>query len=88
MKEESYNLFDIFMLGADYGLLKAEEERESEDTFNAFSGYLGSNKYNSPVNDQPTRQVRSEEWFKSKRFSKKLFLKIFKKYSDEKFEIL
>ena len=50
-------LSDVFNMGMTYGLLKAEEERENESTFDGAICYLTDEKYQSPS------IPNSKEWF-------------------------
>lgn len=56
-------LSDVFNIGMTYGLLKAEEERESESTFDGAICYLTDEKYQSPSIPTRKRQPHSKEWF-------------------------
>jgi hypothetical protein len=74
MKE--IDLFNIFCLGVDYGQLLMEEERDSEDWYDAFQGHLVSEKYGMPSQIAQRRQPHSEEWRNAKRKSKEKFFEI------------
>lgn len=58
---------DIFMWGVDYGLLLAEEERDSEDVFDAAGCAYIAAKCCIPSARAPRRQPHSAEWRKQKR---------------------
>lgn len=77
-KEGKIDIFHIFCLGVDYGQLTMEEERDSEDTFDAFQGYLIARKHNMPSQIAPRRQPHSEKWREAKRNAYKEFFKIYK----------
>lgn len=70
------DLFAIFCLGVDYGQLIMEEERDNEDIFDGFQGYLVDRKYGTPFQVAPRRQPHSEKWREAKRESYKKFLEI------------
>lgn len=67
-------LLKAFECGIDYGLLIAEEERDSEDLFDAFLCVQVARKMCVPSVPAQRRQPRSENWRKAKRES---YLKIF-----------
>ena len=56
-------LSDIFNMGMTYGLLKAEEERESEANFDGAICYLTDEKFQSPSVTTKKRQPHNKEWF-------------------------
>ena len=58
-------MWKIFKWGVNYGLLLAEEERDSEDLFDAVGNAVYSRKYNIPSTRAPRRQPRSVEWRKA-----------------------
>lgn len=60
-------LSDCFNMGMNYGLLKAEEERESEATFDGAICYLTDEKYQSPSITTKKRQPHNKEWFEKSR---------------------
>ena len=65
-KLEITDILKIFEYGVDYGLLIAEEERDSEDFFDAF--ICGSFARRTCLPSAPTarRMPRSDEWRKAK----------------------
>jgi hypothetical protein len=66
-------LYDVFFFGCDYGLLKAEEERDMEDWGDAFQGYIIDCKYGMPSQIAPRRQPHSDKWREAKRESYRQF---------------
>lgn len=56
-------LADTFNMGMAYGLLKAEEERESETAFDGAICYLTDEKFQSPSIPTKKRQPHQKEWF-------------------------
>ena len=72
-------LFKIFSWGFDYGLLKAEEERGSEEWADAFNMYLVDQKTSMPAYPIERRHLHSDKWFEAKRQS----LNNFKKFISE-----
>lgn len=56
-------LSDVFNMGMTYGLLKSEEERESESTFDGAICYLTDEKYQSTSIPTRKRAPHSKEWF-------------------------
>ena len=71
----SLMLADCFNMGMHYGLLKAEEERESEATFDSAICYLTDEKFQSPSITTEKRQPHSEEWFDKTRNEAKRYFK-------------
>lgn len=69
MKIDIITAFKIFEWGFDYGLLKAEEERESEEWADAFNMYLVDNKTSMPAQPVERRRLHSDKWFEVKRKS-------------------
>ena len=72
-------LLKVFSLGIDYGQLLMEEERQNEETFDAFMSHCFDKKYNAPCNPQERRQLHSEKWFAFKRKSFDEFLNLLAK---------
>ena len=60
------DLFKVFEWGVDYGLLLAEQERDSEDMFDAVGCMVYSAKYNVPSTRAPRRQPHSAAWRQAK----------------------
>lgn len=58
--------FKIFNWGVDYGLLKAEEERATEELADAFNMYLVDMKTSMPAYPVERRKLHSEKWFEAK----------------------
>lgn len=56
-------LADTFNMGMAYGLLKAEEERESETAFDGAICYLTDEKFQSPSIPTKKRQPHQKKWF-------------------------
>lgn len=73
-------MWECFKLGIDYGQLLMEEERESEEGFDAFIGHCIGKKYNAPSHPVERRQCHSEKWFEAKRKSKSRFLEIITRF--------
>ena len=70
MKDIDYlTIWKIFEWGFDYGLLKAEEERESEELFDSFNCSVKARRTGMPSQEAPRRQVHSKNWFKAKQKS-------------------
>jgi len=70
-------LCDVFLLGVDYGQLLMEQERDSEDLFDAVGCMAYSRKYNVPSTPAPRRQPHGKEWRKAKSDSIIKFIDIF-----------
>ena len=70
-------LIEAFLLGIDYGLLIAEEERDGEDVFDAFLCGVGSRKMCVPTVPAPRRQSHSAAWRKAKSDSRVQFVKLY-----------
>lgn len=68
--------FDIFSMGADYGQLKMEEERDNEDLFHSFLGYGYSRKNALPLKGLKRREPHSDKWRNAKRRSFENFKKL------------
>ena len=56
-------LTDVFNMGMTYGLLKAEEERESEANFDGAICCLTDEKFQSPSIPTKKRQPHGKEWY-------------------------
>ena len=69
-------LIKAFECGIDYGLLIAEQERDSEDLFDAFLCGTYSRKMCRPSAPAPRRQPRSAEWRKAKEESVRQFIEL------------
>lgn len=68
IKEElAKALIKAYGYGIDYGLLKAEEERDIEDLFNAGLGVAYDDKMSMPLNATQRRQPHSDEWRQPKK---------------------
>lgn len=67
MDDRITELLKAFEYGVDYGLLIAEEERDSEDVFDAFLCSESARKFNAPSAPARRRLPHSEEWRKQKR---------------------
>lgn len=70
------SLFEIFKMGVDYGQLLMEQERDGEEMFDAFQGFIIDRKYCSPSAQALRRQPHSEEWRKAKKRSLDRFFDI------------
>ncbi len=62
MNNRTDELMAAFQYGIDYGLLLAEQERDSEDLFDAVGCMVVSAKYGVPSAPARRRQPRSEAW--------------------------
>jgi hypothetical protein len=69
-------LFKAYECGIDYGLLIAEQERDSEDMFDAVGCYVHSRKMCVPSNPARRRQPRSEKWRQAKAANMIGFIKL------------
>ena len=68
------NLIAAYECGIDYGLILAEQERDSEDVFDAAGCAAYSSKMCAPSVSAPRRRPRSAAWRESKRKSMERFL--------------
>ena len=59
------DLLKAFEYGVDYGLLMAEEERDSEDMFDAVLCGSHSKRYFIPSQPAQRRRPHSQEWRKA-----------------------
>lgn len=73
------DLLKAYEYGVDYGLLIAEQERDSEDLFDAVGCMVFSRKFNVPSIAARRRQPHSEAWRKAKADSMKSFIELFVK---------
>lgn len=73
------DLFEVFLMGVDYGQFLAEKERDSEDWADAFQGCIIDQKYAMPAHQAPRRQPRSEVWRKAKKNSYENFINLIAK---------
>lgn len=80
--ERTTSLIKAFEYGIDYGLLIAEQERDSEDLFDAFQCGEASRRYNVPSAPAPRRQAHSEEWRKAKCGALAKFIELVAKEND------
>lgn len=71
-------LIDAFSWGVDYGLLLAEQERDSEDFFDAVGCMIHSAKYNVPSTRAPRRQPHSAAWRQVKKDALMNFIELVK----------
>lgn len=69
-------LMMAYECGIDYGLLLAEEERDSEDCFDAAGCAVYASRMCIPSTPAPRRRPRSETWRAAKRDSMSKFLKL------------
>lgn len=76
MEIELKDILKVYECGIDYGLLIAEEERDSEDMFDGFICGLTSEKMCVPSMPERRRQPRSKEWRKTKKDATFEFLEI------------
>jgi len=70
------DIMEIFKMGIDYGQLMMEEERDREELFDAFQGYIIDQKYSMPSNPAPRRLPHSENWRNAKKKSLNDFMEI------------
>jgi hypothetical protein len=73
MKITKEDVWNVFWWGVGYGQLLMEEERENEETFDAFLCAVGSRKYALPTTPVRRRQIHGEKWFNAMRQSYKNF---------------
>jgi hypothetical protein len=71
------DLTDAFLLGVDYGLLLAEEERDSEDMFDAFLCGCTARKMNAPSAPARRREPHSAKWREEKKAALVRFAELF-----------
>ena len=55
-------LMQAFSCGISQGLLFAENERDSEETFNAFMGATFDKKFAMPMQDIQRRELHGKKW--------------------------
>ena len=70
------DLITAFECGIDYGLLLAEQERDSEDAFDSVCCLLYSRKHNVPSAPANRRKARSEAWRNAKGASLLRFIEL------------
>ncbi|MEI0797325.1 hypothetical protein R4Q14_03215 [Brachyspira intermedia] len=81
-------LTDVFNMGMTYGLLKAEEERESEAAFDGAICYLTDEKFQSPSIPTKKRQPHQKKWFeKSHKEANRFWNGIFKFKEPEQYTL-
>jgi hypothetical protein len=76
--------FEIFNLGVDYGQLIMEQERMSEEFFDAGVCYHTARKFGVPSSPYERRRVHSEKWINVKKQSYDNFLKLLVEIAKEK----
>ena len=76
-------LFDVFAWGAAYGQLQMEQERASEELFDAATCYHSGRKYTVPSAPVRRRQLRSDKWFESMNNDVKAFKEFIAKKTSE-----
>ena len=76
------DLFEIFWYGADFGQALMEDERESEEIFDAYLCAGIARKISIPSNPVKRRQLMSDEWREEKRAGWKRFLKLKEEYEE------
>ena len=74
-------LLKAFEYGVDYGLLLAEQERDSEDMADSVACMMYSKKMCVPSTPIQRRQPRSDKWRLSKRQSVDNFIKLYAEYA-------
>jgi acyl-CoA reductase-like NAD-dependent aldehyde dehydrogenase len=67
------DLYKVYFWGMAEGQLLMEEERDSEEWFDAAVCAAGSRKFCIPTTSVQRRQVHSEKWFETMRKAKKEF---------------
>ncbi|MCL1951925.1 MAG: hypothetical protein FWF60_03775 [Oscillospiraceae bacterium] len=77
------HLLKAFECGVDYGLLLAEQERDSEDLFDAAACAIMSRRTCLPTSPAPRRMPRSDAWRASKKESLLQFIELCKGSTDE-----
>ena len=76
-------IMQVFGWGIDYGLLLAEQERDSEDLFDAVGCAYYARKFNVPSAIAPRRQPRSDAWRQAKKDAFTAFIEFIKHYNSE-----
>ena len=71
----------VFTWGIDYGLLIAEQERDSEDMFDAAMCKVYSARFCAPSSIAPRRQAHSQEWRDAKKDAVINFVQFVKEHS-------
>jgi hypothetical protein len=79
VKVTASELFDIYFWGMADGQLLMEEERESEELFDAAVCAYSGRKFGVPSAPARRRQVHSEKWFAAMRQGKQQFNAFIKK---------
>jgi hypothetical protein len=74
MKITKEDVWKVFWWGAQYGQLLMEEERENEETFDAFLCAVGSRKLCLPTTPAQRRQIHGQKWFDAMREGYRNFL--------------
>jgi len=83
-KKEIIDIMEkCFYYGVGYGQVLMEEERESEEFFDAFIGHCIDKKYNSPSHPTERRQAHSEKWFEAKKHGFKNLQKLIRKMNEQ-----
>jgi hypothetical protein len=78
------DLWNAFLWGIDYGQLLMEEERESEELFDAAVCYTSGLKFCVPSVPVRRRQLHSEKWFAVKRCGYIKFMELYNKFYPKK----
>ena len=73
------DIMKVFWWGVDYGQLLAEQERDSEDNFDAFQCGIVARKFCVPSTSARRRQPHSNEWREVKEAGFKGYLEILAK---------
>ena len=82
------DIWEIFLMGVDYGQLIMEQERQGEGMFDAVMGTVFDKKFSMPMAQTQTRQVHSEKWFESKEKSLEIFQKLYSRLKgNDKFKV-
>ena len=74
------DLWNIFYWGVGYGQLLMEEERESEEIFDAFICASHARKTSMKSNSVQRRQIHSEKWFEAQREGYQKWLAFYKEF--------
>jgi hypothetical protein len=77
------DVWNVFCWGVEYGQLLMEEERESEELFDAAVCYQSGLKYGVPSSPIQRRQLHSDKWFAAKKEGYKNFLEFFSRITKE-----
>jgi hypothetical protein len=77
------DLYEVYFWGMSEGQLLMEEERESEELFDAAICSVGARKLCIPTVPTQRRQIHSEKWFEAMRKAKQEFREFIKTKVEE-----